>query len=197
MISTGVVNGVNVVYLQYTETTKAYTVTIEDGLASNPSTSRNWGSTIGANIIPTGKDLKLGDVFVLNYSSTQANQLAGNAVGLGIVALQDLPSQNSTVRELGGLYLIMAASFVTMDTMLPHAISQLNVGGSISVDTDQDCALECQIVILVAVAVIVVVCLVASWGWCIVAVPVIAGFVYEEWDVIDAACEAACQALGQ
>ncbi len=194
MASVGTTKGTSIVYLQYTEVANTYTVTILESLARNASSSR-YLAVLGANIIPKGRDLKLGDVFVLNYTSTLTNQLLGNAAGLGIVAAQDIASQNSTIRQLGSYYALMAASFLKMGAMLPRSTANLNVSGTISVDMDQDCDLVCEIVVIVTIAVVFVACIISTFGVCILAAVVIV-FVIEEYDVIDAACAAACEALG-
>lgn len=58
VISTGVVKGVRITYLQYAEITSAYSVTIMDSVATNPSTGStgpSWGSTRGggAGLMPS------------------------------------------------------------------------------------------------------------------------------------------------
>jgi hypothetical protein len=194
MVSVGKTGGTSIVYLQYIEVANTYTVTIMESLARNASSSP-YSAVLGANIVPTGVDLKLGDVFVLNYTSTLTNQLAGNAAGLGIVALQDIASHNTTIRQLGSYYGLMVISFLKMGAMLPKSTANLNVGRTISVDMDQDCELVCEIVILVVVIVVDVLCLVTIVV-CVVAIPV-TYFYVEEFDYIDAACAAACEALGQ
>jgi hypothetical protein len=132
------------ILLGFTEGSASGVVGIATSLVQNPQT-KLYASTMLVYLNPSSKDLNLGDMFVLNYSSTFSNQLNGLSAGLGQVAKSYEHTGNATLNLLGHYYSAIQQGIGAMRGMLPSSVGSVKVASTSALVIDINaylCALQ-------------------------------------------------------
>ncbi len=147
VVSSGTYNNTPAMIFNFTMTNQSWNASIVYTLLLNETTNQYMG-LLSADISPDSNPIRLGNDFVIDYSSTVMEQLMGVENGIKLISNNYTNSHNSTLVTLASYYKNLTKAFDSFIGMVPSNLSTVAVMGTQAQITDYSWTCILDIVVL-------------------------------------------------
>ena len=146
-VSSGTYNNTPSIIFNFTMTNRTWNVSIVYTLLLNKTTNQYMG-LLSADISPASRPIRLGNDYVIDYSSTVVKQLTGVENGIKLTSNNYSNSQNSNLVTLASYYKNLTIAFDSFIGMIPSNLSTISVMGTQAQITDYSWTCILDIIVL-------------------------------------------------